>query len=71
LLPDHLHCIWTLPETDADFAKRWGMIKRHVSQHCAHLIKGDELPSASKRSASATKQTSGNAATGNIKFAMS
>lgn len=20
LLPDHLHCIWTLPEGDADFA---------------------------------------------------
>jgi len=30
LLPDHLHCIWALPEGDADFAKRWGMIKRHV-----------------------------------------
>jgi len=27
LLPDHLHCIWTLPEGDADFSKRWGTIK--------------------------------------------
>jgi|LGOV01.1.fsa_nt_gb putative transposase len=27
LLPDHLHCIWTLPEGDADFSKRWGIIK--------------------------------------------
>lgn len=48
LLPDHLHCIWTLPEGDADFAKRWGMIKRHVSQRCAHLVKSDESPSLSK-----------------------
>lgn len=48
LLPDHLHCIWTLPEGDADFAKRWGMIKRHVSQSCAHLVKGDEQPASSK-----------------------
>jgi putative transposase len=48
LLPDHLHCIWTLPEGDADFTKRWGMIKRHVSQHCAHLINLDQRPSVSK-----------------------
>ena len=48
LLPDHLHCIWTLPEGDADFAKRWGMIKRYVSQHCAHLINLEQRPSASK-----------------------
>lgn len=27
LLPDHLHCLWTLPEGDADFSKRWGLIK--------------------------------------------
>lgn len=35
LLPDHLHCIWTLPEGDADFSARWGVIKRYVSQQCA------------------------------------
>ncbi|MGH2760970.1 MAG: REP-associated tyrosine transposase, partial [Actinomycetota bacterium] len=23
VLPDHLHCIWTLPPGDADFATRW------------------------------------------------
>ncbi len=34
LLPDHLHCIWTLPHNDADFGARWGMIKRYVSKHC-------------------------------------
>ena len=27
LLPDHLHCIWELPDGDADYSKRWGMIK--------------------------------------------
>lgn len=27
LLPDHLHCIWTLPEDDDDFALRWRQIK--------------------------------------------
>lgn len=28
LLPDHLHCIWTLPEDDADYSIRWKEIKR-------------------------------------------
>lgn len=27
LLPDHLHCIWTLPQNDDDFPKRWRQIK--------------------------------------------
>jgi putative transposase len=31
VLPDHLHCIWTLPGGDHDFSKRWRLIKSHVS----------------------------------------
>lgn len=27
LLPDHLHCIWTLPQGDADFSGRWNILK--------------------------------------------
>lgn len=27
-MPDHLHCIWTLPENDANFSTRWMIIKR-------------------------------------------
>ena len=27
LLPDHLHCIWTLPRNDDDFPERWRQIK--------------------------------------------
>ncbi len=23
VLPDHIHCLWTLPEGDPDFAGRW------------------------------------------------
>lgn len=34
LLPDHLHCIWTLPQGDADFSTRWMLIKRQVSLAC-------------------------------------
>ncbi len=27
ILPDHLHCIWTLPDSDFDFSTRWKCIK--------------------------------------------
>jgi putative transposase len=32
LLHDHLHCVWTLPDGDGDFAVRWAMIKRFVTR---------------------------------------
>ena len=32
ILPDHLHCIWTLPPDDADYAHRWRLIKSHFSR---------------------------------------
>jgi putative transposase len=31
LLPDHLHCIWTLPENDKDYSTRWKVIKAYFS----------------------------------------
>lgn len=27
VLPEHMHCLWTLPPDDADFATRWKVIK--------------------------------------------
>ena len=34
LLPDHLHCIWSLPENDNDFSNRWRLIKSYFSRNC-------------------------------------
>ncbi len=34
ILPDHLHCILTLPPGDADFATRWRLIKTWFTKHC-------------------------------------
>jgi putative transposase len=28
LLPDHLHCLWCLPESDNDYSTRWMLIKK-------------------------------------------
>ena len=49
LLPDHLHCIWTLPPDDADFGKRWAMIKRFVTKQCGPTLLRDEWLTDSKR----------------------
>ena len=35
VLPDHLHAIWTLPESDDDFATRWRLIKSTFSRQVA------------------------------------
>lgn len=49
LLPDHLHCIWTLPEGDADFSMRWMMIKRAVSNACREQYRRGDWINASKQ----------------------
>lgn len=38
ILPNRLHMIWTLPEYDRDFSKRWRMIKSTFARHAqAHI----------------------------------
>jgi putative transposase len=32
VLPDHLHCIWNLPEGDSDYANRWLLIKANATR---------------------------------------
>jgi putative transposase len=34
-LPDHLHCLWTLPPEEADYSKRWGLIKARFTKAIA------------------------------------
>ena len=45
ILPDHMHCVWTLPPGDMDFAGRWRAIKSAFSRH---------MPMTEPRSASRT-----------------
>lgn len=66
LLPDHLHCIWTLPPDDADFAARWSLVKRRVSVACGERYRRAEWLTPSKRKHRG--RHCGNAATGNTSF---
>ena len=34
VLPEHLHCIWTLPKGDADFSTRWRLVKGFFTRNC-------------------------------------
>ncbi|NQS99289.1 MAG: transposase [candidate division Zixibacteria bacterium] len=47
LLPDHLHCIWKLPDNDCDFSQRWSSIKSLFSRNYLKLegIEGNRTKS--------------------------
>ncbi|MCD2449511.1 transposase [Methylicorpusculum oleiharenae] len=32
ILPEHLHCIWSMPDGDCDFSSRWREIKKATSR---------------------------------------
>ncbi|OHX36463.1 transposase [Methylomonas sp. LWB] len=48
MMPDHIHTIWTLPPDDGDFSKRWGVIKKHFTQHWLMLGGAEQNLSASR-----------------------
>jgi len=48
MLPDHIHAIWTMPEHDGDYSKRWGSIKKHFTQNWLALG-GAEQPVTTSR----------------------
>jgi putative transposase len=49
LLPDHLHCIWSLPEGDFDYSSRWGLIKAGFTKRAKPIMHREEWVSDSKR----------------------
>jgi putative transposase len=51
--PDHIHCIWTMPESDFDYSKRWSIFKRKFTQRIKNtgIIKmtSDRVPSSRRK----------------------
>lgn len=47
LLPDHLHCIWELPEGDFDYSVRWALIKKGFTKRMKNRLK-TPLPGRSR-----------------------
>ncbi len=49
LLPDHFHCILTLPQCDSNFQLRIRLLKRYVTQTCSCFLHHDHLNTPSRR----------------------
>jgi putative transposase len=49
LLPDHLHTIWTLPSTDANYSLRWALIKERFTRRYFTLGGTDGTVTESRR----------------------
>ncbi|ACK69828.1 conserved hypothetical protein [Gloeothece citriformis PCC 7424] len=49
ILPNHLHCIWTLPKDDYSFSKRWQLIKNFFSRNCPSQYRGEVSLSQQKK----------------------
>ncbi len=56
MLPDHLHCIWTLPENDGDFSMRWRQIKSYFSKQCQDEFRGIQTSARLKKGEQAVWQ---------------
>lgn len=56
LLPDHLHCIWTMPSGDADFSRRWRLIKSAFTRGCQDKFKQYNTTSRLKKKEQAVWQ---------------
>ncbi|MEQ1715542.1 MAG: transposase [Hyphomicrobium sp.] len=49
LLPDHIHTVWTLPADDADYSRRWRLIKSMFTHRFIRTNRAPE-PNASRQS---------------------
>ena len=38
VLPDHVHCIWTLPGNDSDYSTRWKTIKSSFTKKYTRMV---------------------------------
>jgi putative transposase len=49
LLPEHLHCVWVLPEDDQDYSVRWKEIKRLFTHGYIKAVGPGEARNASRQ----------------------
>ena len=49
MLPDHIHCIWTLPDDDNDFSTRWRLIKGYFTRRCDKKYRDEQSDNMQKK----------------------
>jgi putative transposase len=50
VLPDHMHCVWSLPLSDTDYPDRWKMIKRMFTFNWVRSGRAEGTISLARRS---------------------
>jgi putative transposase len=41
ILPDHIHCVWTLPNSDSNYSMRWRLIKSRFTRNMRTMFPTD------------------------------
>ncbi|MGK7930643.1 MAG: transposase [Microcystaceae cyanobacterium] len=49
LLPDHFHCLWTLPEQDKNISTRLRLIRTYITKHYLDQLGVDQAVSLSRQ----------------------
>jgi len=58
LLPEHIHCIWKLPENDTNYSMRWGWIKKEFTKRARDVV--EKMVGAAHPTASRVRRGEGN-----------
>jgi putative transposase len=58
LLPEHLHCIWKLPENDTNYSMRWGWIKKEFTKRARDVV--EKMVGTADPTASSVRHREGN-----------
>ena len=56
VLPEHLHCIWSLPAGDADFSTRWRLIKTWFTKHCDPRLRVPQVTTGNRQTSGIWQQ---------------
>ena len=49
VLPEHIHAVWRLPASEADFSMRWRLIKEYFTRRCKEAANLQRSPSRLKK----------------------
>lgn len=49
MLPDHLHCLWKLPEGDANYSIRWRVLKNLFTVHYMKEVGFEDVRNESRQ----------------------
>jgi putative transposase len=49
VLPDHMHCVWTMPDGDSDYSVRWSIFKKEMTKRLSASLVTEIAASPSRQ----------------------